>query len=385
MGCGPGGMAAALLLHRAGHDVTLFERFVDPRPLGSGLLVQPSGQAVLARLGLLDALRAKAARVDRLHGLAMPSGKRALAMEYRHLGGDVHALGVHRASLFDVLFSAVQASGIDWRGDHALTGFEQDGERVRPLFAGRDAGEPFDLLIDASGARSALAAGEAIKLPYAAVWTTVDRPAGCEIGRAALDQRYSRAVRMAGAMPVGINPASGGEGLALFWSVPAGGETAFREAGIEAFRQHWCALWPGAEPLAQAVQSIDDFTFALYRHRTGNGQPAARVLQIGDAWHCTSPQLGQGANMALIDAAALAEAVQLAADSTSIAAHYLPLRRAHIWLYQAMSRVFTPLYQSDSPLLPVVRDVAVHHFAHWPIMRNLVARIVSGGAFQPRP
>ena len=36
-GCGPAGLAAALLLHRDGHRVTMFERFDRQRALGSGL------------------------------------------------------------------------------------------------------------------------------------------------------------------------------------------------------------------------------------------------------------------------------------------------------------------------------------------------------------
>ena len=46
-GCGIAGLAGALLLHRRGHAVTLYERFEQPRPLGSGLLLQPTGLAVL--------------------------------------------------------------------------------------------------------------------------------------------------------------------------------------------------------------------------------------------------------------------------------------------------------------------------------------------------
>jgi 2-polyprenyl-6-methoxyphenol hydroxylase-like FAD-dependent oxidoreductase len=53
VGCGPSGMAAALFLSRAGHRITVFERFDAPRPVGAGLLLQPTGLAVLGRLGLL--------------------------------------------------------------------------------------------------------------------------------------------------------------------------------------------------------------------------------------------------------------------------------------------------------------------------------------------
>ena len=41
-GCGLAGLATALLLHRDGHRVTLFERFDAPRPVGSGLMIQPT-------------------------------------------------------------------------------------------------------------------------------------------------------------------------------------------------------------------------------------------------------------------------------------------------------------------------------------------------------
>ena len=51
-GAGPAGLATALYLDRFGHRVTLFERFEQPKPIGSGLILQPTGLAVLDDLGL---------------------------------------------------------------------------------------------------------------------------------------------------------------------------------------------------------------------------------------------------------------------------------------------------------------------------------------------
>ena len=68
VGCGTGGPAAALLLATAGHDVEIFERVSQPSPAGAGLPLQPTGQAVLARLGLLTEIEQRSARVERLHG-----------------------------------------------------------------------------------------------------------------------------------------------------------------------------------------------------------------------------------------------------------------------------------------------------------------------------
>ena len=110
LGCGPGGIALALFLKRAGHFPEIFERFDSPKPLGSGLLIQPSGQLVLDQLGLLTALQQSASPVTGLFGICVNSGKRALDMEYRHLGEGCMALGTHRATLFDLLFDAVHAA-----------------------------------------------------------------------------------------------------------------------------------------------------------------------------------------------------------------------------------------------------------------------------------
>jgi 2-polyprenyl-6-methoxyphenol hydroxylase-like FAD-dependent oxidoreductase len=68
IGCGIAGQAAAIALARDGHDVTVFERFAEAKPVGAGLLLQPSGQLALERLGILDRVKQWGAPVKRLYG-----------------------------------------------------------------------------------------------------------------------------------------------------------------------------------------------------------------------------------------------------------------------------------------------------------------------------
>ena len=56
VGAGTAGAAAATLLARAGHAVTVFERVADPKAAGAGITLQPTGQVALARLGLFGAI-----------------------------------------------------------------------------------------------------------------------------------------------------------------------------------------------------------------------------------------------------------------------------------------------------------------------------------------
>ncbi len=120
-GCGPGGLAAALLLHRDGHRVTLFDRFQTPRPLGSGLMIQPTGLAVLDCLGLSDRLLAHGARIERLFGQA--HGRTVLDVHYAALRrAGAFGIGTHRASLFAILHDACRAEGIEIATGRTITG-----------------------------------------------------------------------------------------------------------------------------------------------------------------------------------------------------------------------------------------------------------------------
>lgn len=133
-GCGPGGLAAALLLHRDGHHVRLFERFDAPQPIGSGLMIQPTGRAVLRELGLDLQLANRSARIERLFGQA--ADRIVLDVRYATLASDTaFGLGAHRAALFDILFQAVRAAAIPIETGRTVTTSEMDGSRRRLRFA----------------------------------------------------------------------------------------------------------------------------------------------------------------------------------------------------------------------------------------------------------
>jgi 2-polyprenyl-6-methoxyphenol hydroxylase-like FAD-dependent oxidoreductase len=346
-GCGVAGLAVALLLHRDGHRVTLFERFAAPRPVGSGLLIQPTGRAILRTLGLEAALLARGARVDRLIGQA--DGRVVLDVRYAALRGGQHAVGIHRAALFDILHDAVRADGIVVETGRTVIG----QERARLRFDRGGAG-PFDLIVDAMGARSPLAPDGGRALDYGALWADLDW-AG-DFAPDALAQRYRRASQMAGILPIGTPRAGAGPHAALFWSLRADALADWRAAGLAAWKRSVLALWPATAPLLDQIDDADRLTFARYAHRTLRQPVAAGLIHIGDAWHCTSPQLGQGANMALLDAYALALGLRRGRTIADGLAETVRLRRDQIGLYQALSRLLTPLYQSDGVAIPWLRD-----------------------------
>ncbi len=379
-GCGPAGLATALLLHRAGHRVTLFERFDAPRPVGSGLMIQPTGFAVLQQLGLADALLDRGARVDRLHGAAGSSGRVVLNVHYRALGNRAaFGVGVHRATLFALLHDAVVAEGIAVETGCAIAGSELvSSDRRRLLLeSGRSIG-PFDLIVDALGTRTPLAPRCGRELAYGALWGTLDWPVGGSFDPAALEQRYRRASVMVGVLPVGRLPGGERGQAAFFWSLRADRLDDWRAAGLDAWKADVVQLWPATRTLLDQIASPDQLTFARYAHRTLRAPAEPGMIHIGDAWHSASPQLGQGANMALLDAHALALALRETHDVPSALIRAVSLRRRHVRLYQALTALFTPVYQSDSRLLPLIRDRLVGPVSGWWSATRIQAAMVSG-------
>ena len=87
--------------------------------------------------------------------------------------------------------------------------------------------------------------------------------------------------------------------------------------------------------------------------------------------------------MALLDALALARALDTSPTLSEGLRSYSYMRRWHTRLFQWASATFTPFYQSDSSLLPLVRDWLAAPLSRLPIGATILARLVSGMTAAP--
>jgi salicylate hydroxylase len=381
-GAGPGGLAAALALHRQGHKVVVYEQFDKPKPIGSGLILQPTGLGVLDWLGLGDRIRRLGARIDQLSGQDSRTGKTVLDVRYASLGPQ-RGCAVHRAALFNVLHEAVVAAKIPLETHSQINGLD-DG--VLLLHEGRKTPR-FDLVVDALGARSPLRRLAAkptseTMLSYGAVWASLPWP-GLPFDPHALAQRYHKASVMIGVLPIGRIKEQSHDQAAFFWSLKVKDHENWKAKGINAWKDEVLQHWPETSTLLDHISSPDDLTLARYQHQTMPKPYGNRLICMGDSAHSTSPQLGQGANNALLDVQALAEAMMHQSDLGEVAKDYAYRRRKHVIAYQTLSYVFTPFYQSDSTVLPWMRDRFVSQAARIPLAQRFLARMVAGTVVKP--
>jgi 2-polyprenyl-6-methoxyphenol hydroxylase-like FAD-dependent oxidoreductase len=82
-----------------------------------------------------------------------------------------------------------------------------------------------------------------------------------------------------------------------------------------------------------------------------------RVALLGDAAHALTPNMGQGAAMAIEDAWVLAEQLETARSVPEALARYEALRRPRVAAIQRRSRALGRLAQLESRRLGAVRDL----------------------------
>lgn len=375
VGYGTGGQATALMLSGDGHDVEVFERAPVLGPVGAGFLLQPVGLAVLWELGLLDSAFAHGVPISRLYG-ETAAGRPVMDMRYRELDSRLSGLGMQRGALFALLDAAWREGGRVHCGRLVV---DVDAEAGTLMDADGACHDGYDLIVVADGAASALRskvmpAQLDRPYPWGAQWCLVEQGDWPWIDE--LQQRYVGAKRMAGILPVGTRPGDATPRMSFFWSVP----TANIDAGTDArrWRDELARVWPQAAERLLATAVPEGLAAARYRDVVHRDWHRGCAVLLGDAAHAMSPQLGQGVNMALLDARALRDALRVAESVVQALATYQRERRQHVGIYNFWSRWLTPLFQSERDRIAAVRDRVFHPLSRLPGGRGQMLRVLTG-------
>ncbi|HEY6683036.1 MAG TPA: NAD(P)/FAD-dependent oxidoreductase [Propionibacteriaceae bacterium] len=373
VGAGIGGLTASLVLSRVAARVTLVERAERPSEVGAALALQPNGMAVLDRLGLLPAVEAVSARIDRMD-IRSVTGRRLLTAGMPDLGGGLdHAIAVRRTDLHRLLLEAVAGvASVDTRFGWAAVSADPSGAvRITstaengPDFGGDELRA--DVVVAADGVNSAV------------------RSTGGFVSRVSSGSSYVRAIVRGRANPwfeeywtplgsFGQAPLDGD--LVYFWAAAHVAEAAeaVSRRDLGTFRQVWRRVLPTAADLLERVSSFDDLLVNTVRQVDCRRWFSGRQVLLGDAAHAMAPNLGAGANSALVDGVVLAEELAAAPSVMDALAGYDKRRRPLVCRVQKTAAMLQRLCGIEQVTTLRVRDALLVGLAHFPRLSEEVIR-----------
>jgi 2-polyprenyl-6-methoxyphenol hydroxylase-like FAD-dependent oxidoreductase len=373
VGAGIGGLTASLLLSRVAARVTLVERAEQPSEVGAALALQPNGMAVLDRLGLLPAVEAASARIDRID-IRSVTGRRLLTAGMPDLGAGLdHAIAVRRTDLHQLLLEAVAGvASVDTRFGCAAVSADPSGAvRITPTAENSlDLGSMSlraDVIVGADGVNSAV------------------RSTGGFKSRMSLGSSYVRTIVRGRASPwfeeywtplgsFGQAPLDGD--LIYFWAAAHVGAAAdaVSRRDLGAFRQEWRRVLPAAADLLERVSSFDDLLVNTVRSVACPRWYSGRLALLGDAAHAMPPNLGQGANSALVDGVVLAQELARAPSVTDALVGYDKRRRPLARRVQKTAEMLQRLCGIEQVTALRVRDALLAGLARFPRLSDEAIR-----------
>lgn len=282
-GAGIAGLTLAALLQQHGQPYRLIDHTSRLQPVGAGLGLQANAQAILAKLGLLSAVAHHGCWLDAM-SFGPAQSPRRFALD--HTG---QTLGVHRANLHEALLSRVPANrltlGVSVSGWHeGAHGIDLELSNGESLCVSE--------LIGADGIHSSLrqqlGKHDDLRLSHQWCWRTVlpVQP----LGKSGFEVFAGR--HRLGAFPIGP------EQTYVYWV--ESGLTSAPDVSARDLRQ-LARFGATAAPLADSGSSgLTWLCHPLIDRPVYWGQ--GNVALIGDAAHPVTPNMGQGAALAMEDA-----------------------------------------------------------------------------------
>lgn len=384
IGGGIGGLTSAILLSRKGFQVTVYDKAQSPQPVGAGFLLQPPGQAVLQKMGVLEEIAEQAVPIFSLQSKTV-SGRTILDLNYNRLTGSVgNGMGVQRNTIYNALLhKACSSDKVNFVWDSNVDKCIVKDNTVSVLV--NDATQEFDLCILSSGSNSRLAAEHfkrRIKKPYGwgCLWTSFELPES--LSPNILHQRCQNAHKMMGILPV--RKLANKYEAALYWSMKSEDMDKLEEQEYSILKDQIMGFWPEASPTIEPL-GFHDFIQANYNDIWTPKPVNGRLIAIGDISHATSPQLGQGCTMALLDAWTLAQCINKEqANVAEALALWWRGRRHQLAYVRLLSKFLTPLFQSENTLCEMFRDRVMAPVGRIPLFDKMQLKTLASQVFLPK-
>lgn len=351
IGAGIAGLTTAVALARKGLEAEVYEQAPELKEVGAGLGLWGNAFRALRVIGLADEV-VRLGGAPAGSGVQNPEGAWLLYQPYEvmHRRWGAGFSSVHRAELHRLLADQVDPSAIHL--DARCTGISDAANVVRARFAdGREV--EADVLVGADGAHSVVRTALLGPAPlryrgYTSLGALT--PAGSVPLPHDGSETWGRGIRF------GVAPTSG-ERVVWYavWKAPAGGAAVSTEHLLRLF-----GSWH--EPVRAVIEATPPDTTVrkdVYDRLPTRTWARGRVALLGDAIHLMTPDLGQGACQAMVDAVTLADCLAQPGGVPAALVNYQRRRWRNAALTTMLARTFGGMGQLHRPLTCGARDAVI--------------------------
>ncbi|MGW0160581.1 FAD-dependent oxidoreductase [Mycobacterium sp. NPDC003323] len=362
IGAGIAGLATAVALRRAGHEVQVVEQRADTSA-GAGISIWPNALAALDAIGLGDQVRDAGGRVSagavRWHDgrwLRRPAADRM-----------VHALGeplvvIHRAVLTAILADALPSGVVR----HGVAAADLDVSPSGATITLGDGGRlATDAVVGADGVDSMVARRLNGDLPRRYAGYTAWRG----VAEYALDPDLAGET-MGPGMEVGHVPL--GTRHTYWFATQRAAQGRSAPDGELAHLHRLFADW--ADPIPALLAATDPAAVLrndLYDRKRADRWARDRAVIVGDAAHPMRPHLGQGGCQGLEDAAILAALTTGDGDLSAAFQKFAQVRRRRVQRLVAESRTIGRMVNLRPAALSSLASRASAVVPEWLLARHL--------------
>jgi len=359
VGAGGGGAVLGLALAQKGIKSVVLEQAPGPPTGLRGEILQPNGQQILDRLGVLEKLPAEATRSVRHFHFCKVGGEKLCTVDYGTLPApyDRAIVTLPNVAHHVILEALEKTTPGALRYGTTFKGLLREGSRVVGVQVergGHTAAISAKLVVGADGAFSKVR--EALGIPAKLhlyregyLVAILDCPDGLDEGRYFVGRGEI----------LGLFPAAAGK-VYLFDMIPAGSMEQVRAQGIAARQEKWISIDPSLE---KTFRTLTDWKQTAYmptgRVKTKQWVADGAVL-IGDAAHAMNPHASQGRMQAMADAMALADLIPRCLERGDVSAQALSeferRRRPHVTMLQRMADEQVIFWNTGNPVLAFLRD-----------------------------
>ncbi|SFL88427.1 FAD-dependent monooxygenase [Variovorax sp. OV329] len=309
VGAGIGGLAAAIALRRAGHDVIVFEQAKQFARVGADINLTPNAVRAMDGLGIGEAARVTAARPSHRISRSYDSGEETSRLEMAETAEQKYGapqLTIHRADLLAALAELFPAERV------------QLGKRAQKIVQG-DEGVEVTFEDGSSAQLGALIGADGIHSVVRTAMFGAESPrfTGIVAYRAVVPADRLQGVPNLGAFTKwwGPNPQSQivtfplnrGRDIFIFATTPQDTwhlESWTAPGSVDELRDQYKDYHGEARALLDACDTV--LKTALYERDPMPSWTQGRLALLGDAAHPMLPFMAQGAGMAIEDAVVLA-------------------------------------------------------------------------------